>query len=95
MTSGRPHGEKPARRTSVAQAIAENGDAFALRGSPFEWVGKWPHLPAGEAARLIADVIDRYTQTMKRPPRRLVVSKQSRFLPASFPKGSVKLNYSP
>ena len=27
-------------RTSVAQAFAENGDAFALRGSPFEWEGK-------------------------------------------------------
>jgi hypothetical protein len=27
-------------RTSVAQAFAENGDAFVLRGSPFEWEGK-------------------------------------------------------
>jgi hypothetical protein len=68
-------------RTSVTQAFAENGDAFVLRGNPFEWAGKWPHLPAEEAARLIADVIDRYTQTMKRPPRRLVVHKQSRFFP--------------
>ena len=37
--------------------------------------------PVGEAARLIADVIDYYTQTMKRPPRRLPVSRQSRFFP--------------
>ena len=68
-------------RTSVAQAFAESGEAFVLRGNPFEWNGKWPHLPADEAARLVADVVDRYTQTMKRPPRRLVVHKQSRFFP--------------
>jgi hypothetical protein len=73
VTFYRPHGEKSAMRTSVAQAFAENGDAFVLRGNPFEWEGKWPHLPADEAARLIADLIDRYTKTMKRPPRRLVV----------------------
>jgi hypothetical protein len=30
-------------RTSVAQAFAENGDAFVLGGNPFEWEGKWPH----------------------------------------------------
>ena len=29
----------------------------------------------------LTDVIDRYTKTMKRPPRRLVVHKQSRFFP--------------
>jgi len=68
-------------RTSVAQAFAENGDAFVLRGNPFEWKGKWPHIPAEEAARLVADVVDRYTQAMKRPPRRIVVHKQSRFFP--------------
>lgn len=79
VTFYRPHGEKSAMRTSVAQAFAENGDAFVLRGNPFEWKGKWPHLPAEEAARLVGDVIDRYTKTMKRPPRRLVVHKQSRF----------------
>jgi hypothetical protein len=81
VTFYRPHGERSAMRTSVAQAFAENGDAFVLRGNPFEWKGKWPHLPADEAARLITDVVDRYTQTMKRPPRRLVVHKQSRFFP--------------
>jgi hypothetical protein len=52
-----------------------------LRGNPFEWEGKWPHLPAEEASRLVADVISRYTQAMRRPPRRLVVHKQSRFFP--------------
>jgi hypothetical protein len=81
VTFFRPHGERSAMRTSVAQAFAENGDAFVLRGNPFEWKGKWPHLPAEEAARLIADVIDRYTQAMKRQPRRLVVHRQSRFFP--------------
>ena len=81
VTFYRPHGERSAMRTSVAQAFAENGDAFVLRGNPFEWEGKWPHIPASEAARLIADVIDRYTQAMKRPPRRIVVHKQSRFFP--------------
>jgi hypothetical protein len=81
VTFFRPHGGRSAMRTSVAQAFAENGDAFVLRGNPFEWEGKWPHLPAEEAGRLIAYVIDRYTQTMRRPPRRLVVHKQSRFFP--------------
>ena len=81
VTFFRPYGERSAMRTSVAQAFAENGDAFVLRGNPFEWEGKWPHLPAEEASRLIADVINRYTQTMKRPPRRLVVHKQSRLFP--------------
>ena len=46
VTFYRPHGERSAMRTSVAQAFAENGDAFVLRGNPFEWEGKWPHLPA-------------------------------------------------
>jgi hypothetical protein len=81
VTFYRPHGEKSAMRTSVAQAFTENGDAFVLRGSPFEWEGKWPHLPADEAGRLVKEVIARYTKAMKRPPRRLVVHKQSRFFP--------------
>lgn len=81
ITFYRPHGERSAMRTSVAQAFAENGDAFVLRGNRFEWEGKWPHLPADEAARLVTDVVERYTATMKRPPRRLVVHKQSRFFP--------------
>jgi hypothetical protein len=35
----RPHGEKSAVRTSVAQAFAENRDAFVLGDNPFEWEG--------------------------------------------------------
>ncbi|MGE3590516.1 MAG: hypothetical protein AB7L17_22555 [Ilumatobacteraceae bacterium] len=81
ITFYRPHGERSAMRTSVAQAFAENGDAFVLRGNRFEWEGKWPHLPAEEASRLVTDVVGRYTAAMKRPPRRLVVHKQSRFFP--------------
>jgi hypothetical protein len=46
----------------------------------FEWEGKWPHLPAEEAARLITDVLDRYATEMGRPARRVVLHKQSRFL---------------
>ncbi len=79
VTFYRPHGEKSAMRTCVAQAFAENGDAFVLRGNRFEWEGKWPHLPADEASKLITDVVARYSQTMSRPPRRLVLHKQSRF----------------
>jgi hypothetical protein len=79
VTFYRPHGERSAMRTSVAQAFAENGDAFVLRGNRFEWEGKWPHLPAEEAARLITDVLDRYAKEMGRPARRVVVHKQSRF----------------
>ena len=82
VTFYRPHGERSAMRTSVAQAFAENGDAFVLRGNRFEWEGKWPHLPAEEASRLVPDVVDRYTATMGRRPRRIVVHKQSRFFPA-------------
>lgn len=79
VTFYRPHGERSAMRTSVAQAFAENGDAFVLRGNRFTWEGKWPHLPAEEAGRLVADVAERYEQVMGRRPRRLVVHKQSRF----------------
>jgi hypothetical protein len=79
VTFYRPHGELSAMRTSVAQAFAENGDAFVLRGNRFEWEGKWPHLPAEEAARLTIDVLDRYADEMGRPARRVVVHKQSRF----------------
>ncbi|MFC8567328.1 hypothetical protein ACIQFU_38010 [Streptomyces sp. NPDC093065] len=82
VTFYRPHGERSTMRTSVAQAFAENGEAFVLRGSPFEWKGRWPHLPADEASRLISDVMGRYKQTMGRTPRRIVIHKQSRFFPA-------------
>lgn len=34
VTFFRPHGERSAMRTSVAQAFAENGDAFVLLGNP-------------------------------------------------------------
>jgi hypothetical protein len=81
VTFYRPHGERSAMRTSVAQAFAENGEAFVLRGNRFEWEGKWPHLPVEESSRLVRDVVERYTATMGRPPRRIVVHKQSRFFP--------------
>jgi hypothetical protein len=81
ITFYRPHGELAAMRTSVAQAFAENGEAFVLRGNRFSWEGKWPHLPNEEAGRLAEDVVERYTTVMGRPPRRLVVHKQSRFFP--------------
>lgn len=79
ITFYRPHDEVAALRTSVAQAFAENGEAFVLRGNRFTWQGKWPHLPAEEASRLAQDVVARYTTAMGRPPRRVVVHKQSRF----------------
>ena len=81
ITFYRPHGEYSAMRTSVAQAFAENGEAFVLRGNRFTWQGKWPHLPADEAGRLAEDVVARYTAAMGRAPRRLVIHKQSRFFP--------------
>lgn len=96
VTFYRPHGERSAMRTSVAQAFAENGDAFVLRGNRFKWEGKWPHLPAEEASRLAADVVDRYTSTMGRPPRRIVVHKQSRFFPeerSGFQDGLAAFEY--
>jgi hypothetical protein len=79
ITFYRPHDEASALRTSVAQAFAENGEAFVLRGNRFTWQGKWPHLPAEEASRLAQDVVARYTAAMGRAPRRVVVHKQSRF----------------
>jgi hypothetical protein len=81
ITFYRPHGELAAMRTSVAQAFAESGEAFVLRGNRFSWEGKWPHLPEEEAGRLAEDVVERYTTVMGRPPRRLAVHKQSRFFP--------------
>jgi hypothetical protein len=81
ITFYRPHGERSAMRTSVAQAFAENGDAFVLRGQRFTWEGKWPHLPADESSRLITDVLSMYRKEMGRPARRVVVHKQSRFFP--------------
>ncbi len=79
VTFYRPHGDRAAMRTSVAQAFAENGEAFVLRGNRFTWEGQWPHLPAEEASRLVSDVAERYEKAMGRRPRRLVVHKQSRF----------------
>ncbi len=81
VTFYRPHGERSAMRTSVAQAFSETGDAFVLRGSRFEWEGKWPHLPEQESARLVTDVLARYAAEMGRPAKRVVVHKQSRFFP--------------
>jgi hypothetical protein len=81
ITFYRPYDEASALRTSVAQAFAENGEAFVLRGNRFTWQGKWPHLPAEEASRLAKDVVSRYTAAMGRAPRRVVVHKQSRFFP--------------
>jgi hypothetical protein len=79
ITFYRPYDEASALRTSVAQAFAENGEAFVLRGNRFTWQGKWPHLPAEEASRLAQDAVARYTAAMGRAPRRVVVHKQSRF----------------
>jgi hypothetical protein len=96
VTFYRPHGERSAMRTSVAQAFAESGEAFVLRGSPFEWDGKWPHLPAEEASRLVQDVVEQYKRTMKREPRRIVVHKQSRFFPeelAGFEDSLARFEY--
>jgi len=81
ITFYKPYDEASAMRTSVAQAFAENGEAFVLRGNRFSWQGKWPHLPRAEAARLADDVVARYTGAMGRAPRRVVVHKQSRFFP--------------
>ena len=50
VTLFRPYGERSAMRTSVAQAFAENGDAFVLRGNPFEWGGNGPTCPPRKRA---------------------------------------------
>jgi hypothetical protein len=78
------------------QAFAENGDAFVLRGDRFAWEGTLPHQPAEEAVRLVTDVVERYTATMKRAPRRLVVHKLSRCFPeerAGFQEALRDLEY--
>jgi len=81
ITFYRPHVERSAMRSSVAQAFAENGDAFVLRGQRFTWEGRWPHLPADESSRLVTNVLGMYRKEMGRPARRVVVHKQSRFFP--------------
>lgn len=75
----RPHGDRSSLRTSVAQAFSENGDAFVLRGHQFTWEGRWPHLPAEHARDLVQLTLDRYELEYRRPPRRVVIHKQSRF----------------
>lgn len=81
VTFYRPHGERSAMRTSVAQAFTETGDAFVLRGNRFTWEGRWPHLPHEESHQLVADALARYATEMGRRAKRVVLHKQSRFFP--------------
>lgn len=80
----RPPGESSAVRASLAQAFAETGDAFVLRGSEFQWdwEAQSPHLPADRAAELMAGVREHYQRHHRRQPRHVVVHKRTYFDPA-------------
>lgn len=81
----RPLGTKrPLLQTSLAQAFDENGEGLVLRGHEFEWDArsegtKSPHLTEVQSHDLIKTALERYIREMKRPPRRVVVHKRSRF----------------
>lgn len=76
----RPQGDQSSVRASLAQAFAENGDAFVLRGSEFRPAdSRSPHLPADLASDLIAAVRSSYASYFKRQPRHIVVHKRTFF----------------
>lgn len=77
----RPLGEGSTVRASLAQAFAETGDAFVLRGSEFhwDWEARSPHLPSDKAAELIRAVRAHYERHFRRQPRHVVVHKRSFF----------------
>jgi hypothetical protein len=76
----RPQGDRSSVRASLAQAFAENGDAFVLRGSEFRPDNsRSPHLPADLAAELVAGVRAGYEAYYRRPPRHIVVHKRTFF----------------
>lgn len=69
--------------SSVAQAFDEYGDGLVLRGQDFTWdakaYGSSPHLSSEHAKKLIEQVLKQYRDTVKQPPRRIVIHKSSRF----------------
>lgn len=75
----RPQGEMSTVRAAVAQAFAESGDAFILRGNEFNWTApnRSPHLPADHAAQLITSVRKHYERHHRRAPRHVVIHKPS------------------
>lgn len=77
----RPQDDVTSVRASLAQAFAETGDAFVLRGSEFswDWAARSPHLPAERAAELLTAVRDHYHHHHRRQPRHVVVHKWSYF----------------
>jgi hypothetical protein len=72
-------------KTSIAQAFDENGDGIILRGQDFVWNeredGRAPHLNSDQANSLLKMVLRRYNDELKRPPRRVVIFKTSRYWP--------------
>jgi hypothetical protein len=81
----RPLGDSSTLRTSVVQALDENGEGLVLRGHDFEWdeekQGKTPHLPDELAYKLIDMVLNRYKEERHQLPQRVVLHKSSRFGP--------------
>jgi len=68
-------------RTSLAQVFAGDGEAFVVRGLPFDWDhGKTPHLPRAGAEALMKLIIERYKEMRgQQPPQRIVIHKTSKF----------------
>ncbi|PYU19463.1 MAG: hypothetical protein DMG32_24380, partial [Acidobacteria bacterium] len=74
----------PYVRTSIAQAFTDRGEGFVLRGDSFEWDPrvqreKAPHLDREQAQRLLARVLEVYSQQVGGPPRKVVIHKTSRY----------------
>lgn len=68
-------------RTSLAQVFSGDGEAFVVRGLPFDWdQRKTPHLPRDGAEALMKLIIERYKEMRgQQPPQRIVIHKTSKF----------------
>ncbi len=82
----RPLGSASTLRTSVAQAVDENGEGLVLRGHSFHWDeekdGRSPHLSEEMSGELIDLVLEKYKEVRGQLPQRVVVYKSSRYNPA-------------
>ena len=68
-------------RTSLAQVFSGDGEAFVVRGHPFNWdQRKSPHLPREGAAALMRLIVKGYKEFHSdQAPQRVVIHKTSRF----------------
>ena len=68
--------------TSVAQIFNQRGEGVVLRGGKAKLTkdDKRPYLETADAYKLLADTLDKYKETHKHPPARIVLHKTSRYV---------------